>query len=179
MKGSDGFVQGYNAQAAVEARLQLIVGQAVTRAANDKEQIEPMMQVIAEQSGQRPEAILTDSGYCSEKNLEPLVNGRRIGTSPRCPYRDGQAEARRISRTVPTRTATQGRDAGGSHETKATDQAGTRGLCDPKNDRGTGVRTDQASSWVSPVSVTRLGKGSGRMGTCMSYPQYSEVASVV
>jgi transposase len=79
MKGGDGFVQGYNAQAAVEAVLQLIVGQAVTQAANDKEQIKPMMQVIAKQSGQRPEAILTDSGYCSEENLEHLEAGGEWG----------------------------------------------------------------------------------------------------
>jgi hypothetical protein len=46
MQGSDGLVQGYNAQAAVEPVLQLIVGQSVTPAANDKEQIEPMVQVI-------------------------------------------------------------------------------------------------------------------------------------
>jgi len=72
MKGSDGFVQGYNAQAAVEPALQLIVGQSVTPAANDKEQIEPMVQVIEQQSGQRPEGLLADSGYCSEKNLEHL-----------------------------------------------------------------------------------------------------------
>ena len=31
MKGADGFVQGYNAQAAVEPDLQLIVGQTVTQ----------------------------------------------------------------------------------------------------------------------------------------------------
>lgn len=72
MKGADGFVQGYNAQAAVESELQLIVGQAVTQATNDKEQLLPMVEVIEEQSGQRPEEILTDSGYCSEKNLEGL-----------------------------------------------------------------------------------------------------------
>ncbi|MGH8514733.1 MAG: transposase, partial [Gammaproteobacteria bacterium] len=72
MKGSDGFVQGYNAQAAVEPALQLIVGQSVTPAANDKEQIEPMVQVIEQQSGQRPAGLLADSGYCSEKNLEHL-----------------------------------------------------------------------------------------------------------
>jgi hypothetical protein len=65
-------VQGYNAQAAVEPALQLIVGQSVTPAANDKEQIEPMLQVIEHQSGQRPAAILADSGYCSEKNLKYL-----------------------------------------------------------------------------------------------------------
>jgi hypothetical protein len=35
MKGSDGFVQGYNTQVAVEPIFQLIVGQAVTQAANE------------------------------------------------------------------------------------------------------------------------------------------------
>jgi len=72
MKGSDGFVQGYNAQAAVEPGLQLIVAQDVTQAANDKEQIVPMVEVMEQQSGQRPEAVLADNGYCSEKNLEYL-----------------------------------------------------------------------------------------------------------
>jgi len=72
MKGADGFVQAYNAQAAVEPGLQLIVGQTVTQAANDKEQLLPMVEVIEQQSRQRPEEILADSGYCSEKNLEAL-----------------------------------------------------------------------------------------------------------
>jgi transposase len=72
MRGADGFVQAYNAQAAVEPDLQLIVGQTVTQAANDKEQLMPMVEVVEQQSGQRPEEILADSGYCSEKNLEAL-----------------------------------------------------------------------------------------------------------
>jgi len=72
MKSGDGFVQGYNAQAAVEAGLGLIVGQLVTQAANDKEQLQPMVEAIEQQAGQRPEAILADSGYCSEANLTYL-----------------------------------------------------------------------------------------------------------
>jgi transposase len=72
MKGADGFVQAYNAQAAVEPAFQLIVGQAVTQATNDKEQLIPMLATIEEQSGQRPADVLADSGYCSEKNLEHL-----------------------------------------------------------------------------------------------------------
>ena len=72
MKGADGFVQAYNAQAAVEAGLQLIVGQAVTQAANDKEQLIPMIETIEQQSGQRPDEMLADSGYCSEQNLQAL-----------------------------------------------------------------------------------------------------------
>ena len=79
MKGADGFVQGYNAQAAVEPALQLIVGQSVTPAANDKEQVEPMVEVIEAQSGQRPAGLLADSGYCSEKNLEHLETGDESG----------------------------------------------------------------------------------------------------
>ena len=72
MKGADGFVQAYNAQAAVEPAFQLIVGQTVTQATNDKEQLIPMLATIEEQSGQRPVDVLADSGYCPEKNLEHL-----------------------------------------------------------------------------------------------------------
>ena len=72
MKGADGFVQGYNAQAAVEPEMGLIVGQLVTQAANDKEQLKPLLEAIEAQSGHRPEAILADSGYCSEENLKHL-----------------------------------------------------------------------------------------------------------
>jgi len=79
MKGGDGFVQGYNAQVAVESKLQLIVGQYVTQAANDKKQLKPMLQVIEQQSGLRPDEALADSGYCSEKNLEHLETGNESG----------------------------------------------------------------------------------------------------
>jgi len=72
MKGADGFVQGYNAQASVEPEMLLIVGQSVTEAANDKQQLEPMVEAIEQQSGQRPKEILADSGYCSEENLAYL-----------------------------------------------------------------------------------------------------------
>jgi len=72
MKSAEGFVQAYNAQIAVEPDFQLIVGQYVTQAGNDKEQVEPMVQAIEEQSGQRPVALLADAGYCSDSNLKYL-----------------------------------------------------------------------------------------------------------
>ncbi len=78
MPGAEGIVQGYNAQAAVEPTLLLIVGQSVTEASNDKRQLKPMVEIIEQQSGQRPEAILADSGYCSEENLEFLAAERAI-----------------------------------------------------------------------------------------------------
>ena len=72
MKGADGFVQGYNTQVAVEPIFQLIVGQAVTQAANDKQQMVPLIKATEQQSGQKPEEILADSGYCSDNNLKYL-----------------------------------------------------------------------------------------------------------
>ena len=69
MKGPDTFVQAYNAQIAVESELQLIVGQAVTEQANDKQQLLPMMNKVVEQSGQKPTVVLADSGYFSEANV--------------------------------------------------------------------------------------------------------------
>jgi hypothetical protein len=77
MPGADGIVQGYNAQAAVEPTLLLIVGQTVTEASNDKRQLKPMVEIIEQQSGQRPEAILADNGYCSEENLEFLASAEK------------------------------------------------------------------------------------------------------
>jgi transposase len=72
MKGADGFVQAYNAQIAVEPELQLIVGQLVTQAVNDKQQMKPAIEVMQEQSGQKPATLVSDSGYCSEANLQYL-----------------------------------------------------------------------------------------------------------
>ncbi|MBI2685566.1 MAG: IS1182 family transposase [Acidobacteria bacterium] len=73
MKSTDGFVQAYNAQIAVEPNFQLIVGQAVTQAGNDVQQVVPMMKAVEEQSGQRPTELLADSGYCSDGNLQYLA----------------------------------------------------------------------------------------------------------
>ena len=77
MPGADGIVQGYNAQDGVEPTLLLIVGQTVTEASNDKRQLKPMVEIIEQQSGQRPEAILADNGYCSEENLEFLASAEK------------------------------------------------------------------------------------------------------
>jgi len=78
-KGPDGFVQGYNTQIAVEPAFQLIVGQTVTQAANDKQQLVPLIEAIQEQSGQRPEEVVADSGYCSDENLKYLAKRRMEG----------------------------------------------------------------------------------------------------
>jgi transposase len=90
MKGADGFVQAYNAQIAVEPDFQLIVGQRVTQAANDKQQLVPMVEAMQEQARQKPQEILTDSGYCSDANLHYLEKKKIEGfmATDREAYRD-------------------------------------------------------------------------------------------
>lgn len=67
-----GFDQCYNAQAVVAAGSMLVVAPEVTQAANDKEQLAPMVQklkALPKELG-RTRRILADSGYASEKNVE-------------------------------------------------------------------------------------------------------------
>src|SRR6202047_2195303 len=79
MPGADGFVQAYNAQIAVEPDFQWIVGQRVTQAANDKQQLQPTLEAIRQQAGHKPQEVMTDSGYCSEANLKYLEKKRIEG----------------------------------------------------------------------------------------------------
>jgi transposase len=92
MPGADGFVQAYNVQIGVEPDFQLIVGQNVTQATNDKQQLVPAVEAIKEQAGQKPQEVLTDSGYCSEANLKYLEKKKIEGfvATDRESYRDRQ-----------------------------------------------------------------------------------------
>ncbi len=72
MKSKDGFLQAYNAQAAVDAEAQIIVAQGVTQEANDKHQLVPMTDAIETNLGRKPGQLSADSGYCSDANIEAL-----------------------------------------------------------------------------------------------------------
>jgi len=66
-KGS--FVQGYNAQAAVDSEAQVIVAADLARATNDKQQLAPMVKQTATNVGAKPTAVSADAGYWSEANV--------------------------------------------------------------------------------------------------------------
>jgi hypothetical protein len=124
MKGADGMVQATMRRRRWNRELLLIVGQSVTEAANDKQQLVPMVELIEQQSGQRPEAILADNGYCSEQNLEHLesaeqperkiegfiATGKQKHGEHRLPAKRGPLAERR--------------DQGGPDETEAANQGG-------------------------------------------------------
>ena len=64
------FVQGYNAQIAVDAEAQVIVAVLVTQSTNDKRQLVPMAEAITANVGQSAEITSADTGYFSEQNVE-------------------------------------------------------------------------------------------------------------
>ena len=72
MKTPDGFQQCYNAQAAVDASSQVIVGQGLTQSATDRGQLLPLVNAVREGTGRDPKEVSADCDYCSEANLEEL-----------------------------------------------------------------------------------------------------------
>jgi len=66
-KGS--FVQGYNAQAAVDSKAQIIVAAEVTQETTDNGQLLPMLDQVKQNMGRAPDAASADAGYWSEANV--------------------------------------------------------------------------------------------------------------
>jgi transposase len=72
MKSGDGFLQGYNAQAAVDAKAQVIVAHGLTDCAADSNQLIPMVDAVIANTDKTPARISADSGYCSEANIQAM-----------------------------------------------------------------------------------------------------------
>jgi transposase len=72
MKGRDGFIQGYNGQAAVDAESQVIVAQLLTNNGSDTHQMEPLLKQIRQNLGRQAKEISADSAYCCAWNLKRL-----------------------------------------------------------------------------------------------------------
>jgi hypothetical protein len=90
-----GFEQCYNAQAVVTADSLLVVATDVVQAANDKQQLKPMLSKLAVLPADlgRPETMLADNGYfsaanvaaCAAAGIEPML---ALGRTPHHPSLD-------------------------------------------------------------------------------------------
>ena len=72
MKTNDGFIQGYNAQAAVDATAQVIVAHGLDARQSDQHQLTPIADAIEANLGRKPAQLSADAGYCSEANLAAM-----------------------------------------------------------------------------------------------------------
>jgi len=70
LKGADGWIQGYNCQAAVDSDHQVIVAIGVSNQPSDAVHLLPMLERIQANTGELPDALIADAGYCSTANLE-------------------------------------------------------------------------------------------------------------
>ena len=73
MKTKDGFIQGYNGQAAVDAQAQIIVACDLTNSGSDQAQLVPLIDAVEAAAGARPGEASADAGYCSEANIAGLL----------------------------------------------------------------------------------------------------------
>src|SRR5690606_23822094 len=62
LKDGSGYIQGFNAQAAVDSEAQVIVAHAVTNQPPDTEHFAPMLDRIAETCGRLPRDLSADAG---------------------------------------------------------------------------------------------------------------------
>ena len=74
MKGSEGFQQCYNAQAAVDAESQVIVACEVSNAPTDVQRLRPMLGEVHANTGRFPVQFTADAGYASEANFAALAD---------------------------------------------------------------------------------------------------------
>ena len=77
-----GFVQGYNAQAAVNEQ-QIVLAAEITNTSTDFSQLDPMVTATLselERAGieQRPEAVAADAGYWNEQHMDEVVANKHI-----------------------------------------------------------------------------------------------------
>jgi transposase len=87
MAGGKNFQQAYNVQAGVDTETMLVVTEHVTQHANDKLEVTPTLQSVAQlpEALGKVEALLADTGYRSERNTEscqaagitPYIAGKR------------------------------------------------------------------------------------------------------
>jgi IS5 family transposase len=86
MMGTEGYVQGYNCQAAVDGQAQVIVACGVTNQPPDAGHLVPMLERVKENCGQAPEKTTADAGYwnpraaaqAAELGTEALISTKRV-----------------------------------------------------------------------------------------------------
>ena len=171
MKGPDGFVQGYNAQVAVDG-LQLIVGQAVTQDTNDKHQFAADDHDDRPTVGRHPDAA---------PRGRRLLLGRESGGDRRHRDRrlhlDAQTDAWRTPGPLSARSAA---DDGHARRPDGSEAAheGRRGRLRPaQSDRRTGDRADQAGARIPILSAAGPDEGASGMVAGVHDAQHPEAVS--
>lgn len=122
LTGDGSFAQCYNAQAVVDAEHQVVLAADVGDCAADVNTLIPMTEQASANTGQAPEQLLADAGYCSATNLAAddeltvksgteffIATGRQRRGEPapiaaRGPIPKDATPKQRMARTLATKT---------------------------------------------------------------------------
>ncbi len=141
MKSRDGFIQAYNAQAAVDAGAQIIVAHRLTNNGSGQDALLALLDAVEANTGEMPNEVSADNGFCSEANLEGLnARGSRL--------RGGRA--RKQARQLQKR-----RQAGSSYARQAPKRRASKPIPYPKIHRRTRVWTHQAGQRLPAIPPPR------------------------
>ena len=138
LKTKDGYIQGYNAQAAVDGEAQIIVAHSLTQSTSDQDQLVPLIDGIEANLGRKPREASADAGYCSEANLAALAARKWLLTlPPDAPSILPQANARSLAR-LPRRCATSSSEPDGEAATGSGSKSSSRYLDRSNKQEGSG-----------------------------------------
>ncbi len=100
LKTKDGYIQGYNAQAAVDGAHQIVVAQTLTSSSSDQAQLVPLLDAIKANLGTNSDEVSADAGYCSTANLRTIKRRRIKGyiATGRQKHRTKSATSKKTSR---------------------------------------------------------------------------------
>src|SRR5664280_2955536 len=163
MKSKDGFVQAYNAQAAVDAGAQIIVAHELTQCGNDQGPAGAPDRGHREQS--RPQA---GAGLSGLRLLQRIQSRSARSTRRRRLCRARTRQAPDSSERKSRRTA----DPTDAKEDRRRRLRNTLPIA--KASGGTGVRTDQTGTRLPPVPVAGRRESACRMGHNLHHPQPPE-----
>src|SRR5438045_9639151 len=90
MKSGDSFIQGYNAQAAVDSHRQIIMAQHLTNNGSDMHQMIPSLKQIRTHLGRQAKKISAESGYCSGLKMKTLQKRNILGNVAKTLHRTEQ-----------------------------------------------------------------------------------------
>ena len=161
MKTKYGFIQGYNAQAAVDATAQVIVAHGLDAQQSHQHHLASIADAIEANPGKKPTQLSADAGYCSDANLT-ATEEREIDaySAPGQAEHPGQGEATGRPRR--------------RHARKNQGRRALQPLPLKKAAARAGIRTDQAGARLPSVSLARRREGRQRVGPPLPRPQYLE-----
>lgn len=78
MKSRDGYIPAYNIQSVIDSKHKMIADTEVVTDENDLNQLEPMVESLEEEIGEKPKETIADKGYYNPNRIEEVESDGEI-----------------------------------------------------------------------------------------------------